>query len=264
MRKFSNRMKVCVMLIVILVNTLTVTFAAWWGTPGYEWCFSKGITTIMTQNEMNQGVSQADFYAIILRYLRYKGVDPGREPIQTVGDTGNMNSALVGMMRDIDSYISQDSLTPNEYRQVVTYTEHAELMVDKQKDLLNRDDIKAFNLYCSLARYKAASLINNAIFREQEMANYSNIKFAEILDYGVKPYYGEITRREFLILMFSLLSDQAITEEEILAQYNESGVLVGYNNDLMLQKEITYSEIFTFLYRFETFDFNPTEGTEEE
>ena len=111
----------------------------------------------------------------------------------------------------------------------------------------------------SLARYKAAKLIDNTVYRTQEVAKNSNVKFAEILDYGIKPYYGNITRKEFLILMFSLLSDQKIPEEDILQQYNESGVLIGYNSDLMLQKEITYSEIFTFLYRFEAFDFkNPS------
>lgn len=260
MKKFSRAIKTILILVVILANISTVAFAAWWGTPGYEWCFSKGITTIMTQKEMNQVVSQADFYAIILRYLRYKGVEPGRIPIQTEGDTTLLNSALLGMMKDINSYISKESLTPNEYRQVITYMDHAEVIIDRQQSLLSRDNIKSFNLYMSLARYKAVSLINNSIYREQESVKYSNVKFAEILEYGIKPYYGNVTRREFLILMFSLLSDQEITEEKIIEQYNESGVLLGYDNDLMLQKEITYSEIFTFLHRFEAFDFNPIEG----
>ena len=263
MKKFSSLIKTILILTVILENIATVTLAAWWGTPGYEWCFSKGITTIMTQKEMNQSVSSADFYAIVLRYLKYKGVEPGRTPIQTKGDTTQMNSALLGMMQDINEYITKTSLTPNQYRQVITYMDHAKGIVEQQQRLLSRDNIKSFNLYMSLARYKAASLIDNSIYRIQEMGKYGNVKFTEILDYDINPYYGNITRREFLILMFSLLSDQDITEEEMLKQYNESGVLVGYNNDLMLQKEITYSEIFTFLYRFEAFDFNPVEGEEQ-
>lgn len=262
MKKFSSAVKTMLILVIILANMLTVTFAAWWGTPGYEWCFSKGITPIMTQKEMSQTVSQADFYAIILRYLRYKGVEQGNDPIQTQGDTTQMNSTLLGMMQDIDEYISRDFLTPNEYRQVITYMDHAEGIVDQQQRLLSKDNIKSFNLYISLARYKAASLIDNSVYRMQEEAKYSNVKFVEILDYGLKPYYGSITRKEFLVLMFSLLSEQKVTEEDILIQYNESGVLLGYDNDLMLQKEITYSEIFTFLHRFETFDFNPVENEE--
>ena len=264
MKNFSKLVKQILILGIILANIATVTFAAWWGTPGYEWCFSKGITTIMTQKEMTKKVSQADFYAIVLKYLRYKGVEPGRNVMQTVGDVSSMNSTLLGMMNTIDKYVIKDSLTALEYRQVMTYMEHAEEIVEKQQNLISRDDIKAFKLYMSLARYKAAKLIDNTVYRTQEVAKNSNVKFAEILDYGIKPYYGNITRKEFLILMFSLLSDQKIPEEDSLQEYNESGVLIGYNSDLMLQKEITYSEIFTFLYTFEAFDFNPSERNETE
>lgn len=264
MKKFSKVVKQILIIGIILANMATVTFAAWWGTPGYEWCFSRGITSIMTQKEMAKSISQADFYSVVLKYLRYKGVEPGRNAIQTVGDVSTMNSTIIGMMNTIDKYISKDILTALEYRQVLTYINHAEDIVEKQQNLVSRDDVKSFKLYISLAKYKAATLIENASYRQAEISANSNVKYAEILDYGIKPYYGNITRREFLILMFSLLSDRNLSEEEILQEYNESGVLVGYNSDLMLQKEITYSEIFTFLYRFEAFDFNPSEGEEED
>ena len=264
MKKFSKVMKTIIILVIVIANIATVTFAAWWGTAGYEWCFSKGITSIMTQNEMNQPVSQADFYAIVLKYLRYKNVEPGRTPIQTTGDITETNSALLGMMLDIDEYVSKESLTPTEYRQVIAYIEHAEDIADRQQHLLSRENVKSFKLYLSLARYKAVTLIDNSVYRAQEISKSNNVKFAEILDYGIKPYYGQISRKEFLILMFSLLSDQQITEEQMIKQYNESGVLQGYNNDLMLEKEITYSEMFTFLHRFEAFEFNPVPEEESE
>ena len=98
----------------------------------------------MTQKEMTKKVSQADFYAIVLKYLRYKGVEPGRNVMQTVGDVSSMNSTLLGMMNTIDKYVIKDSLTALEYRQVMTYMEHAEEIVDKQQNLISRDDIKAF------------------------------------------------------------------------------------------------------------------------
>ena len=147
MKNFSKLVKQILILGIILANIATVTFAAWWGTPGYEWCFSKGITTIMTQKEMTKKVSQADFYAIVLKYLRYKGVEPGRNVMQTVGDVSSMNSTLLGMMNTIDKYVIKDSLTALEYRQVMTYMEHAEEIVEKQQNLISRDDIKAFKWY---------------------------------------------------------------------------------------------------------------------
>lgn len=262
MRKISKVLKKILITGIMIVTLATATFAAWWGTPGYEWCLSKGITSIKTQNELNQVVTQEDFYAILLRYLKHKDIEKGKNVKQTIGDITRMNSALVGMMDDVNDYLILDYLTVQQYRQVITYIEHAERTVEQQQRLLNKEEMKSFYLYLSLARYKAAMLINDTVIRLKEMSIQGNVKYSEILEYGIEPYYGNITRREFLILMFSLLSDQELSEEEIIKQYNEAGVLIGYENDLMLQKEITYSEIFTFLYRFEIFEFNPVEDEE--
>ena len=259
MRKISKSFQRLIILIIVFATLASSSFAAWWGTPGYEWCFSKGITSVMTQSEMNKTVELEKFYAILLRYLKYKGVDKDRNVMQTVGDISRTNSALIGMMNDVNSYLIREYLTPGEYRQVITYIEHAERMVEQQQRLLNKEEIKSFYLYLSLARYRAAMLINESIMRSQEMALQGNVKYSEILEYGIEPYYGNITRKEFLILMFSLLSDEQVSEEDILKRFNESGVLIGYENDLMLQKEMTYSEMFTFLYRFEIFEFVPAE-----
>ena len=264
MRKISKSFQRLIILIIVFATLASSSFAAWWGTPGYEWCFSKGITSVMTQNEMNKTVELEKFYAILLRYLKYKDVDKGREIRQTTGDISRMNSALIGMMDDINSYLYMEYLTPSEYKKVITYIEHAERTVEQQQRLLNKEEIKSFYLYLSLAKYRAAMLINDSLMRKNEMAVQGNVKYTEILEYGIEPYYGNITRKEFLILMFSLLSDEPIkekglSEEDVLTRFYEAGVLVGYENDLMLQKELTYSEMFTFLYRFEIYEFNPTE-----
>ena len=64
--------------------------------------------------------------------------------------------------------------------------------------------------------------------------------------------------------MFSLLSEQSVTEEDIINQFSESGVILGYSDSLMLEENLTYAEMFTFFRRFETFDFNPIEVEEGE
>ena len=264
MKKVSNILKRTLILIIVLVNIASVAFAAWWETPGYEWCFSKGITSMMSQKEMNQVVELEDFYSILLRYLKYKNVDKGRNVLQTTGDISEMNMALIGMINDVNKYLILDGLTVQQYRQVMTYIEHAERTVEQQQDLLDRKDIKSFYLYLSLAKYKAAMLLPDTTYKIQEIEKHSNVKYAEVLEYGIEPYYGNITRKEFLVLMFSLLSEQNLSEADIITQYNEAGVLVGYENDLMLEKVMTYSEMFTFLYRFEIFEFNPVLEEEEE
>lgn len=264
MKKSCNVLKRILILTVAFANIASVSFAAWWGTPGYEWSFSKGLTKIMTQSAMNKTVEQEDFYAILLRYLKYKNVEKYQDVMQTAGSIKNINSALLGMMNEINNYINRESLTPSAYRQVVTYINHAERTVETQQKLLNKSEVKSFYLYLSLAKYKAAMLLNDSTYRLQEMANNRNVKYSEILEYGIEPYYGDITRKEFLILMFSLLSKQKLSEDEIIRRYNDAGVLVGYENSLMLDKELTYSEMFTFLYRFEIFEFNPVEEEKTE
>lgn len=258
MNKISSNAKKVLILVVVLVNIATISFAAWWGTPGYEWCLSKGITNMMTQSAMNKKVEQEDFYAILLRYLQYKNVDKNKTVVQSLGNTSNMNAAIVGMMNSINNYITLTELSPDDYRKAITYIEHAEAIAEKQQKLLNRDELKSFYLYVSLAKYKAATLINDANYKKTEIAKYGNVKYASILDYGISPYYGDVTRKEFLVLMFSLLSEQKnVTEEKVITQFYEAGVVEGYQNDLMLEKELTYAEMFKILKQFEIFDFNP-------
>ncbi len=258
MKRFFSTTKKILITVVVFVNIATISFAAWWGTPGYEWCLAKGITSMVAQSAMNKIIEQEDFYAILLRYLQYKGVSKNKSVLQTLGKTENMNAAIIGMMNTINSYITLTELSPSDYRKAITYIEHAENITEKQQKLLSREEIKSFYLYASLAKYKAASLINDTSYRKTELAKYSNVKYASIIDYGISPYYGKVTRKEFLVLMYSLLSDQQnITEDNIITQFYEAGVIEGYQNDLMLEKELTYAEMFKILKQFEIFDFNP-------
>ena len=118
-----------------------------------------------------------------------------------------------------------------------------------------------FDLYLSLCRYKAATLISYTdVYRKAEMGKYGNVKYKDIYFYGMNPYFGKITRKEFLILMYTLLSnDSSMQDDSIISTFNTSGVLLGYDNDLWLNERITYAEMFTFLYRFEAFDFETGE-----
>ena len=84
-----------------------------------------------------------------------------------------------------------------------------------------------------------------------------------ILKYGIIPYAGDISRREFLLLMHSLLSSQDIANQEVINRFNDTGVLLGYQNDLMLDKDLTYAEMLTFLYRFEIYEFNSAQVEQE-
>ena len=253
----SKKIKAVIVLTILISMLSTSAFAAWWGTPGYEWAHERRITSMASTSALNNKVSHENFYTILINYLHYKEVKPKSGVIQNVSSLNSFNKALSGIVSNIDSYISKSSLTPAEYRVVDTYINHIDKTLDEQKALLTRDNLKNMHLYMDLARYKAATLIDDYSYRSYVLARIAPTKYSELIRYNIRPYFGDITRREFLVLMFSLLSDRTLSQDAIIQEFNESGVLIGYDNDLWLDKNLTYAEMFTFLRRFETFDFNP-------
>ncbi|MBQ9279684.1 MAG: hypothetical protein IJ215_01365 [Clostridia bacterium] len=253
----SKRIKAVIVLTILISMFSTSVFAAWWGTPGYEWARERRITSMASTSALNNKVSHENFYTILINYLHYKEVTPKNGVIQNVSSLNSFNKALGGIVSEIDSYISRTSLTPAEYRIVDTYINHIDKTLDDQKSLLTRDNLKDMHLYMDIARYKAATLIDDYSYRTYVLARIKPTKYSELIRYNIRPYFGDITRREFLVLMFSLLSNRTLSQEAIITEFNESGVLIGYDGDLWLDKNLTYAEMFTFLRRFETFDFNP-------
>ena len=140
-------------------------------------------------------------------------------------------------------------------------------------DYVKTKDIPNINLYMDLARYRAATLLSEDTKIEREYKNsvlYSlrNTKYAASLNYGIMPMCGEMSRGAFLTLMYNLMSNQTADEDTVAKLFNDSGVLLGYDNSLWLTQNLKYSEMLTFLYRFEAFDFGqsvetPTENSEE-
>lgn len=267
-RKSRNLLKSFMVITIILTMLSSVSFAAWWGTSFYEWARARGLTSMITMNAANNKVSHDNFYSILLKYLNYKGVRPDGSVMQDVGTYKSQNKALEGFVREIEAIISKKSLTNNEYRNLATYIEAVKDLLGDNQKFLTRDNLKNLNLYLSLAKYKGATLIADSDYRALILSNNAPtletnvgiVKHKALIDYGIKPYYNNITRGDFLILMFSLLSEQSLSEEEIINQFYESGVIKGYSEAevmLELEQELTYVEMFAFLNRFEFFDFNP-------
>ena len=259
---------------LVVINVMTTTFAFWWGDPGYEWCFKNGITPAMTQSELNKVASNEKFYDVLLKYLRYKGVrSHGQINRSFEGNVEDINPIFAGMAKTIGSYLSKTSLTPQEYKQVIAYVDHAESNIASHLSYVNRSEAKEFFLYLSLVRYRAAMLIDHTTdYRKAELAKYSNVKYKDIYLYGMQPYFGTITRKEFLVLMFTLLADKdalsQYSDQSIIDVFYQSGVLQGYEDgELWLNQRITYAEMYAFLRRFEMFDFtfsSEETATEEE
>lgn len=261
--KNISKIKLSILLIISSIFIANICYAAWWGTPGYEWALSKNLTSVKTVSQLNSTVDHTDLYATMIKYLKMKGIESSSKEIphtENVEAHSNVVSELFIMIND---YIKEEGLTTNEYRQVEALVEHTKTTLKNNSSFLTRENLKNLNLYMDLSKYRAATLITNRAHREYYLAKVSNVKNTEIFDYGILPYAGDITRREFLIVMYNLLSDSGASAEQIITSLNESGVLLGYNNDLMLDRELTYSELLAFLYRFEGYDFNSIQGEDQ-
>ena len=162
----------------------------------------------------------------------------------------------------MNGYTTRTYLTPNEYRVVESYIDHGRDTFSKYSSFI-RNDVRNIDLYLALSKYKAATLINDREYREYVLSRLGNVRNAAILEYGIIPYTTNISRREFLLLMHSLLSSQNLSDQEVLNRFNDTGVLIGYQNDLMLDKNLTYTEMLTFLYRFEIYDFTYSASEED-
>ena len=266
----KTRLAFCVVIILSLF-VCSSCYAAWWGTPGYEWALSRGLTSMKTQSTLNKEVTTSDYYNIILRYLKLKNVEPKNKVVQTIHIDDVYNGVINGLIKDVNSYIgpNQVSLEPQEYRVVESLVEHGKKLAADQKDVLTRDDLKNLNLYLDLAKYRAAMLIETDTrvkrdYRSSVLYSLRNTKYSDSLSYGILPIHGGVSRGSFLTLMYNLLSDNTSNSDQIIKSFNEAGVLIGYDNSLWLDENIKYSEMLTFLYRFEAYDFNPVVDDTEE
>lgn len=265
MKKNTSLIMIFVLTFMIFIGSNC--YAAWWGTPGYEWALSRGLTSIKTQSQLDRTVTLSDYYNVILKYLKMKNVQPKKNvTAQGLYVDGIYNGTIEGLIKDVNSYIgvNQKSLTPQQYRNLEELIEHAKKTMDEQSNLLYRDDLKDLNLYLDLAKYRGATLLESDTkikneYKKGVLYRLRNTKYASSLNYGIMPMCGEPTRGSFLVLMHNLISDTSASKDEIIKSFNEAGVLLGYDNDLWLNESLRYSEMLTFLYRFEAYDFSSTE-----
>lgn len=267
MRNTKSKIVKSILIISVFATVIsTSVFAAWWGLPGYEWAREKKLTTLSNNSSLNNKVSHENFYSILIKYLKMKGVEPKTDIIQH-NDSNNFNKALDGIVAEINNYLDKDSLTPKDYRNVVSYSEHIRKTINTNESLLSRDNVKSIDLYLSLVNYSAAVKIDDEAYKTYVLNNMGAVKYKELVTYNIKPYFGDISRKEFLTLMFSLLSNRNLSEDAIIKEFKDAGVLLGFDSEeeeLGLAKNLTYAEMFTFLRRFEAFDFNTATGDDTE
>ena len=264
MRKSSRTKKVIMMLLLVTMMMLMSTnvFAVWWATPGYEWALANGLTKVKSTSQLNKNVSLSDFYTTAIKYLKLKGISPRNESIHHEDTMEGVDNVAKGLFEIINSYNSREELTIQQYYVVENYIEKGRKTLADYVDYsqyMTRESLKNIDLYLALSRYKAATLINDRTHRERIMSGLGNVKNSEIIRYNMLPYAGDISRQEFLLVMYDLISADERNNQAVISAFEEADVLRGFETGLELDKKITYSEMLNFLYRFEIFDFGQGE-----
>lgn len=247
-------------ILIIFIMSFSVSMAAWWGTPGYEWAVSTGLTGIKSQAQLYSEVELDDLYATILKYLSMKSVYPKDKSIHHEDELEGMDNTARGIIDIINGYNTRKSLTIQQFYIVENYAEKGYDTLEEYKaysQKLTRQELRNIESYLRLSKYRAATLISDRSDREYAIARLGYVKNAKIINYGMLPYTNKLTRREFLTVMYDLLTEGASNSSTSRAveSFENAGVLIGYDTGLELDKLLDYVEMYTFLYRFEIYDF---------
>ena len=262
----NKRIMFLTIIISVILMSFAMSMAAWWGTPGYEWAISCGLTSPKTKSQLDSTVELDDLYSTILKYLSMKGVYPISKRLHHEDKMEGMDNVAKGLADIINGYNDRESLTIQQYYIVENYTLKGYEMLENYKaysQYLTREDLKNIETYLRLSRYRAATLIADRSDREFALSRLGYTKNSGIINYGMVPYTTKISRREFLELMYDLMSepsDAAMTDNYVINSFYNTGVLIGYDTGLELQKLLTYTEMYAFLYRFEIYDFTTHEN----
>ena len=139
MRINSRFLKGILMLIIAVSMFSSTCFGAWWGTPGYEWGLSKGLTSVKSQRSLEEPVTHADLYSTILKYLYMKGISPSYRSVHHRDDMTYLNNVVAGVFGLINNYTSRSYLTPDDYRIVESYIDHGRDTFYKYKSFIRND-----------------------------------------------------------------------------------------------------------------------------
>ena len=257
-KSLIKRISITTSILCLVFMMCSMSFAAWWGTPGYEWCLRNGLTGQKTMNQLDREVELDDLYATILKYLSLKQISAKDKRIHHEDKMLDMDPVAKGIAEIINSYNDRESLTIEQFYIVENYANMGYDTLAKYRDLsqyMTREDLKNIDVYFKLAKYKAATLIESKAQRDYALSRLGYIKNSKIIDYNMMPYTEKITRKEFLLVMNDLLSPKTMSDEKVLESFFNAGVLIGYDTGLELDKKLLYSEMYSFLYRFEIYDF---------
>ena len=249
---------VLMMLMTIIILVPGIANASWYSEP-YNWAYSSGIIGKKSDKQLMENVSSQDFYTILFKYFEMKGVQPSYEYFK-MDDYKTDNYILVATERQLSTLASKDWLTNDEYKKAVTLIENANNILEKNSKYFEASEIESIKYYLDVMDYILYTKIYDYEYKQQVIYDYEHSKQIYVtkpknadlfIKYKLIPYYGDISREEFLNLMYHYTVAEGMTFSTgvSVGYYKYNNVLLGYQNNLMLTLKLNYAHMVTFLSR---------------
>ncbi|MBE5821865.1 MAG: hypothetical protein E7311_04675 [Clostridiales bacterium] len=240
--------KTIVLSIVMLFAITICVNAENWYESGYNWARDIGIIERKSYSQLGKNVDIVEFYDILFKYFEQNNMLIYYK-YQKQDDYKNDNYALVATDRKLTSLANKEWLTNSEYKTAKNLIDKARELIDRNTKYFTSSEIKSIEYYLDVMNYILYHKIYDYDYKiTQSVKKPKNGDM--FIKYHMIPLYGEITREEFLILMHRYRIDQEETNTaKIIKSYTDAGILLGYDNNLMLTVKMTYAHLTTFLSR---------------
>lgn len=245
-----KKVAVIMLVLIVMISTLTnCCFAASWVNQGYAWARNNNLISAKTTNELLKDITISDYYTILFRYFDLKGLEPSTVYYKAE-DYKSDNYILVATDRQLTELARKEWLTNNEFKRAEGLITNARNVLDRNAKYFTQEEITSIKFYLDNIHYILYSKIYDYEYKSQISVKKTNFS-DRFIKYRIIPSYGNITREEFLNLMFHFTQADGRTfnTAKTIDFFVDQKVLLGYNNNLMMTSRLNYAHITTFLSR---------------
>lgn len=244
--------KIIMIMLITIIIAVPIYAKETWYSDGYEWANAQEIIGKKTDAQLAQNVHSEEFYDMLFKYLELRHVTSIGETqgYYKSDDYKTDNYILVAADKQLTYYVAKDWLTNVEYKKAVTLIENATNILDKNPDYFTKSEIESTKYYLEVMNYLLYTKIYDYDYKNQVFA--AKPKNADLfVKYGLIPYYGEISREEFLniVYYYTVARGNPVSTATTVGYYRYNDVLRGYDNNLMLTNKLTYAHFVTFISR---------------
>lgn len=234
----------------MLLTMMTYVSAQEWYLQGYNWARNIGIINSKTSNELSKTIDTVEFYDILFKYFEQNNVYIYYR-FNKNDDYKNDNYTLVATDRKLTTLAEKDWITNNEYKTAKKLIDKANELVKRNEKYFTDEERDNINYYLEVMNY----ILYNKIYDYNYKITQSAKKPKNgdmFIKYKLIPFYGEVTREEFLILMYRYkINPETYILSDVVDKFVNENVLLGYDNNLMLTVKLNYSHMTTFLLRMQ-------------